>query len=143
MTRPLHAKTRVQRGRSQHADPASHAREYERSDAPPVKVALVVAVFMMLVPTALGAAGLVASVWQSRGPTPSVAGRTQVQPPPPHLLADPPAEREGIEQAAAQRLQQGPETIDKAMADVARRGWNDEGAPPAQQGARGHGKMPQ
>lgn len=133
MTRPLHKDTRVQRGRS-----ANH-RAQERRDASPWRVVSVVAAFLSLIPIGLGVAALVANSWRGdHHPSAGAAARADRQPPAPRLLADPEQARLRLEAAARRRLERGPIPIDKAMADVAKDGWDEGAAPSTAQVARDH-----
>jgi len=138
MTRPLHKDTRVQRGKPAEPGMSALAFGHEPGDAPPAKVAYVLAAFMSLMPVGLGTAGLVASSWSNHHPSAAAASHADRQPPAPPLLADPTRARLRIEAGARRRLRAGPVTIDAAMARVARRGWDGAGAPSTAQVARDH-----
>jgi hypothetical protein len=142
MTRALHTATRVQRG-----DPADFPRPaiergYEASEAPPAKVALGVAAFVAVMFVGMGAAALLANVWSGgHQPSTSAATHDAREPPPPRLLANPVQQRHEIEDAAKHRLAAGTLPIDRAMSQVARRGWGEDApAPATPQVARDHAK---
>jgi len=137
MTRGLHKDTKVQRGAAGDVPAADRKRGYEAGDAPPAKVAIGVAGFMVLMLVGLFIAGALAVQWDHRHPPePARAG---IVPPPPRLLPDPPQQRRRVETDAMRRLQSGPFPIDRAMEEVVREGWDAAAPPPSpEQTAREH-----
>lgn len=140
MTRGLHKDTRVQRGDPGDVSKTARRRGYEAGEAPPVKAALGLAAFVAVMFVGLGAAGLVANVWSGAHlESTAAATRGSEEPPPPRLLANPAQQRREIEGAARQRLEKGAVPIDRAMGEVARRGWGEDApAPAATEVAREH-----
>lgn len=132
MTRAIHEVTRVQRGDPADLPGAEVELGYEQGDAPPGKVALGVAAFVAVMFVGMGAAGLLTMVWNdAHQPSAAAATSEARQPPPPRLLAEPERERHQIEAAAKRRLAAGAMPIDRAMEQVARRGWGEDAAVPA------------
>ena len=99
------------------------ARGYERQDVPAKGVAFALAGLFGLL---LVAGVLVALMlgWIAAG-RPASPARVVMQPPPPRLQVDAPAERHRIEAAARARLTGDADhpSIEQAMASVAREGW--------------------
>lgn len=115
--------TRTQRGHREEGDARQHEQGFEERDAPLRPILIAMGGF-----GALLAAGLVfpALLLALDGGAPKPDTLRHVQPPPPHLLADPKGQRLRIEAAQQHRLQTGPEPINRAMGDVARRGWSSD-----------------
>ncbi|MGJ0239900.1 hypothetical protein ACQEPB_15455 [Novosphingobium fluoreni] len=129
MTRTLHEATRVQRGDPADLPGAEVERGYEQGDAPPGKVVLGVAAFVAVMFVGMGAAGLLTKVWNdAHQPSAAAATREARQPPPPRLLAEPERERYQIEGTAKRRLATSAMPIDRAMEQIARRGWGEDAA---------------
>lgn len=122
MTRGLHAETNVQRGAPGDATRPWCGAAHERQEPPPIGVVLALAGFLSLIGFGIGAAALAAHGWARRHPPPPAV--RPFAPPRPRLLADPRAERLMIEARARRSLQSGGMPIDRAMATVAREGWD-------------------
>lgn len=140
MTRGLHEATRVQRGDSADLPDGKAARGYEASEAPATGVALGLAAFVAVMFVGMGAAMLLTNVWSdAHQPSTAAATRDTQEPPRPHLLADPAQERHDIEARAKRHLAAAAVPIDRAMVEVARRGWGEDApAPPPGRVARDH-----
>jgi hypothetical protein len=107
---------KVQRGAPETGDADDRERGFEPKDAPmrPIVIALLSFAMLMLIGLAFPALLLRLA--------PPVARTAPFQPPAPRLLADPRGERLRLEA----RQKGAVRSLDRAMEQVARRGWDDD-----------------
>ncbi|MEW9857079.1 hypothetical protein [Novosphingobium sp. M1R2S20] len=131
MTRPVHKETDIQRATSNEAAPEeARARGFEDSDVPAGKVALGLLGLLGLLVIGLGV-GWAQLTWLlgSKEPQrPPFAG-VELEPPEPHLLTGPNRDLNRSHPAPVPVSEQPP-GLRRAMEQVARRGWGEEGLSP-------------